>query len=247
MLVSAIIISLISLFTIFSLLQLFANKILKPIIDAHEKQKKFITNASHELKTPLTVITANNELLEMEYGENEYTQTITKQIVKLTTMTNTLVSLSKIDEMNTLEDMYEFSVTDAAYDIIQTYKKVLEKEFTYEIDENVTLLGNEKLIRDLITLILDNARKYSESYIKFSINKTKGKIHLVCENDTSNIEKGNLNHYAERFYRSDEIRGNVSSGSGIGLSLVKEIVEIHRGIMKIYSPDGKTYIININF
>ena len=247
MLVSAIIISLISLFTIFSLLQLFANKILKPIIDAHEKQKKFITNASHELKTPLTVITANNELLEMEYGENEYTQTISKQIVKLTTMTNTLVSLSKIDEMNTLEDMYEFSVTDAAYDIIQTYKKVLEKEFTYEIDENVTLLGNEKLIRDLITLILDNARKYSESYIKFSINKTKGKIHLVCENDTSNIEKGNLNHYAERFFRSDEIRGNVSSGSGIGLSLVKEIVEIHRGIMKIYSPDGKTYIININF
>jgi signal transduction histidine kinase len=82
MMISAMIISLLSLLTIFSLLRLFANKILKPIIDAHEKQKKFITNASHELKTPLTVITANSELLEMEYGENEYTQTINKQVAK---------------------------------------------------------------------------------------------------------------------------------------------------------------------
>ncbi len=245
MLVSAVIISLLTLFTIFSLLQLFASKILKPIIDAHEKQKKFITNASHELKTPLTVITANNELLEMEYGENEYTQTISKQVSKLTTMTNTLVSLSKIDEMNTLEDMSEFSLTDAVYDIVHTYKKVLEKEFTYDIEENVTLLGNEKLIRDLLTLLLDNARKYSTSYIKLSISKTKGKIHLICENDASNLTKGNLNHFAERFYRSDESRSTVSDGSGIGLSLAKEIVEIHHGSMKISSPDGKVCIINI--
>lgn len=246
MLVSAIIISLLSLLTIFSLLRLFANRILKPIIDAHEKQKKFITNASHELKTPLTVITANNELLEMEYGENEYTKTISKQVVKLTSMTNTLVTLSKIDEMNTLEDMYEFSFSDAAYDVVNLYKKVINKEFNYTITEGLTFFGNEKLIRDLLTILLDNARKYSTSFIKFSVTKSKGKIHITCENDSPNLEKGNLSHFAERFYRSDESRVSISDGSGVGLSLAKDIVEIHHGSMKIYSPDGEVCIININ-
>lgn len=245
MLVSATVISLLSMLTIFSLLRVFANKILKPIIDAHEKQKKFITNASHELKTPLTVITANNELLEMEYGENEYTKTISKQITKLTSMTNTLVTLSKIDEMNTLEDMSDFNIGDAAYDTVNIYTKIINKEFTYEIDENIMFFGNEKLIRDLFTILLDNARKYSTSYVKFSVNKSKGKIHIICENDAPNLEKGNLNHFAERFYRADESRVTIKDGSGVGLSLAKDIIEIHHGSMKIYSPDGEKCIINI--
>lgn len=245
MLVSATVISLLSLLTIFSLLRMFANKILKPIIDAHEKQKKFITNASHELKTPLTVITANNELLEMEYGENEYTKTISKQIAKLTSMTNTLVTLSKLDEMTTLEDMFEFDVSDAAYDVVNVYNKVITNKFTYDIVENITLLGNEKLIRDLFTILLDNARKYSTSFVKFSVSKSKGKIHIICENDAPNLEKGNLNHFAERFYRADESRVTIKDGSGVGLSLAKDIVEIHRGSMKIYSPDGNICVINI--
>lgn len=245
MLVSATVISLLSLLTIFSLLRLFSNKILKPIIDAHEKQKKFITNASHELKTPLTVITANNELLEMEYGDNEYTKTISKQVLKLTSMTNTLVTLSKLDEMNTLEDMSDFNVSDAAYDTINLYSKVINNKFTYDVQENLTLCGNEKLIRDLLTILLDNARKYSTSYVKFSINKYKSKIHITCENDAANLKKGSLDHFAERFYRSDESRVTTKDGSGVGLSLAKDIVEIHRGSMKIYSPDGEICIINI--
>lgn len=242
---SAILISLISLVTIFSILRLFANKILKPIIEAHEKQKKFITNASHELKTPLTVITANSELLEMEYGENEYTQTINKQIHKLTSMTNALVMLSKIDEMNTLNDMNEFSISDAAYDTVSEFVRVINKEFNFQIDEDVTYFGNEKLIRDLIRLILDNARKYSKTFVNFTVTKNKNKITITCINDADGLEKGNLIRFSERFYRTDESRVSVFDGSGIGLSLAKDIVEIHKGNLKIYSPDGQIYIISI--
>lgn len=245
MLISATIISLLSLLTIFSLLRLFANKILKPIIDAHEKQKKFITNASHELKTPLTVITANSELLEMEYGENEYTQTINKQVAKLTTMTNTLVTLSKLDEMNSVEDMYEFNLSDAAYDSINIYTKVINKNFEYVIEDDLVYYGNEKLIRNLFTILLDNARKYSKSFVRLNIKKSKGKIHIICENDADNLTKGNLNHFIERFYRADESRVNISDGSGIGLSLANDIVHMHHGNMKIYSQDGLICTINI--
>lgn len=246
MIASATIISIISLVTIFSLLGLFSNRILRPIIDAHEKQKKFITNASHELKTPLTVITANNELLEMEHGENEYTHTINKQVIKLTNMTNALVMLSKIDEMNTLNDLCEFSVSDATYDIINIYKNILcDVEFTYNIQEKVSYFGNEKLYRDLLTILLDNAKKYSLSYVHISLLKIKNRVHIVLRNDSDKIEKGNLNHYTERFFRADESRASAYSGSGIGLSLAKEIVEIHKGTMKINSPDGKEFIVDI--
>lgn len=242
----AILISLISLVTIFSILRLFANKILKPIIEAHEKQKKFITNASHELKTPLTVITANSELLEMEYGENEYTKTINKQINKLTNMTNALVMLSKIDEMNTLNDMSEFSLSDAAYDTACEYVRVINNEFNFQIDEELNYFGNEKLIRNLISIILDNARKYSKTFVNFTVTKSKNKIVMTCTNDSDGLVKGNLMNFSERFYRSDESRATVFDGSGIGLSLAKEIVEIHRGNMKIYSPDGQLFVISIN-
>lgn len=242
---AAILISLLGLFTIFSLLHLFSFRILRPIVDAYEKQKKFITNASHELKTPLTVITANSELLEMEYGENEYTKTINRQVTKLTNMTNNLVTLSKIDEITMLNDMSLFSLTEVAYDYVTEFEKVLDKKFTYQIDEGINYYGNERLIRNLFSILLDNARKYSISFVDLKVEKNKHKIHIICENDAENIEKGDLDYFTERFYRKEESRAKVLDGTGIGLSLAKEIALIHKGNIKITSPDGKTCLVHI--
>lgn len=242
---AAILISLLGLLTIFSLLQLFSLRFLRPIIDAYEKQKKFITNASHELKTPLTVITANSELLEMEYGSNEYTETINRQVSKLTSMTNTLITLSKIDEITMLNDFSQFSLTEVAYDYATEFEKVFCVKFDYQIQEEINYHGNEKLIRNLFSILLDNARKYSLSYVNLKVEKSKNKIHIFCENDSLNLEKGDLNFFTERFFRQEESRINVLDGTGIGLSLAKEITLMHKGSIKISSPDGKVCIVHI--
>ena len=242
---AAILISLLGLLTIFSLLQLFSLRFLRPIIDAYEKQKKFITNASHELKTPLTVITANSELLEMEHGSNEYTETINRQVSKLTSMTNTLITLSKIDEITMLNDFSQFSLTEVAYDYATEFEKVFCVKFDYQIQEEINYHGNEKLIRNLFSILLDNARKYSLSYVNLKVEKSRNKIHIFCENDSLNLEKGDLNFFTERFFRQEESRINVLDGTGIGLSLAKEITLMHKGSIKISSPDGQVCIVHI--
>ena len=242
---AAILISGLILLAIFSLLQLFSVKILSPISGAYEKQKKFITNASHELKTPLTVITANSELLEMEYGTNEYTETINRQVSKLTNMTNNLITLSKMDEITTLSDLSMFSLTEVAYDYATEFEKVFDVEFNYKIEENINCHGNERLIRNLFSILLDNARKYSVSYVNLKVEKAKHKIHIICENDAKNLKKGDLDYFTERFYRDEESRIHVLDGTGIGLSLAKEIASLHKGNIKISSPDGKICIVHI--
>ena len=238
-------ISFLILLAIFSLLQILSTKILRPISDAYEKQKKFITNASHELKTPLTVITANSELLEIEYGENEYTETINRQVAKLTNMTNNLIALSKIDEIASLNEHAVFSLTEVAYDYATEFSKVFDVNFNYEIEERINFYGNERLIRNLFSVILDNARKYSVSFVNLKVKKSKGKIHIIAENDAKNIKKGDLKVFAERFYRDEQSRIAAIDGTGIGLSLALEIVLLHKGNMKIYSPDGKVCILYI--
>lgn len=233
------------LLAVLGLLIIFSNRLVKPIAEAYEKQRKFITNASHELKTPLTVITANNELLEMEHGENEYTQNISKQINRLVTMTNSLVALSKIDEQSINATKNNFSLTDATYEIVTEYGKAITQEFKYDIQENVDYVGDERLIRQMLIAVIDNAKKYAKSYINFSLSVVKNQIIISIENDTTGIQEGNLTKYADRFYRSNDVRGSGIEGSGIGLSVVNEVVLLHKGTLKMYSPDGTIFKLEI--
>ena len=175
-------ISIFGLLVVFVMIYFFSGKILKPVSESYEKQKRFITDASHEIKTPLTIIDANTEVIEMMEGENEWTSSTRKQIARLTSLTEKLVFLSRMDEEATKLEMLEFSLSDAILDTAEPFKAVAQtkgKKLTIDVTDKILYTGDEKTIRQLVSILLDNAIKYS------------GCSSVSCEN--GNINKKNLN------------------------------------------------------
>lgn len=180
-------ISVFGLAVVFVMIYFFSGKILKPVSESYEKQKRFITDASHEIKTPLTIIDANTEVIEMMEGENEWTSSTRKQVARLTSLTEKLVFLSRMDEEATKLEMLEFSLSDAILDTAEPFKAVAGtkgKKLTIDVTNKILYTGDEKTIRQLISILLDNAIKYSgcssASFEKGNINK-------------KNLNKTNLN------------------------------------------------------
>lgn len=225
-----------------------SSKTVKPIVDSYNKQRKFITDAGHELKTPLTIIAANAEIMEIENGEDECIDAIKKQVARMTQMTKNLVTLSRIDEADLRNEMNEFSLTNTSIDIFESMKKVAinqGKEYTYSAENDLIYNGNERLIRELLLVIVDNAIKYSKSHININVSKKKNKLIVDIENDTNGLNKDEIKNYTNRFYRTDESRASSIEGSGIGLSIANEIVKMHKGEMKLSSEDGIEFKIKI--
>ena len=236
----SILISLIGVLAVFGALVPLSGKILKPVADSYDKQRRFITDAGHELKTPLTVISANNELIALEYGENESTQAISKQVAKMNSLVRDLIELSKLQERPRGE-MKDFSLSDALKDVADGFKKVIEsqgKVFESEIDE-ASYSGDEKMMRRVFSLVLDNAVKYSERYILLKLVNEGKSIKISIENDCPWQTERNLDEVFERFYRSAESRASDIGGSGIGLSVAKEIVELEKGKISARGEKGK--------
>ena len=245
-------ISLIGLFIVFLLVCFFSKAVTKPMAESYEKQKRFITDASHEIKTPLTIIDANTEILEMTHGENEWTESIRKQIGRLTSLTEKLVFLSRMDEENSKLEMEVFNISDAITDTAMPFKAVAAaKGKTLEINvlSDISYCGNETTIRQIVSLLLDNAVKYSSenSLIKVDFCVSgKSKV-LTVWNSVDKIEQGKLDYLFERFYRIDKSRNSKTGGFGIGLSVVQAIVTAHKGKISAKSEDGKsiTFVITL--
>ena len=222
------------LIIMFVLLYFFSDKILKPVREAYDKQKNFISNASHELRTPLTIISANNELIEMQGGSNEHTDNITKQIKKMNDMVAGLTLLSKVSDPDSLE-MKEINVSNIVEEACMNYEHLyneMKLNFEFDVQKDVVLKSNDKLFAQLIYILLDNASKYAKNNIKLSLRQNKDVITIQQENEVEKIQQGDLNHYSDRFYRGEDVRGNVE-GSGIGLSIAKDIVTLFKGKMNI--------------
>ena len=180
-------ISVFGLVVVFIMIYFFSGKILKPVSESYEKQKRFITDASHEIKTPLTIIDANTEVIEMMYGENEWTISTRKQVTRLTSLTEKLVFLSRMDEEATKLEMLEFSLSDAILDTAEPFKAVAGtkgKKLTIDVTDGILYTGDEKTIRQLVSILLDNAMKYSGCS---SVSFEKGNI------NKKNLNKTNLN------------------------------------------------------
>jgi signal transduction histidine kinase len=178
----------------------------------------------------------------MECGESQWLTGIKSQVSKLASLTEKLVVLSKMEEGIKLE-MSEFLLSDALFDTCGQYKSIsMSKGITFELDisEDLMMVGNEVEIRRCISLLLDNAFRYvnENGWVRVSAKKNTGNVEIKISNSASGIEKGSLDRWFDRFYRTDLSRNSDTGGSGIGLSVVKAIVLAHGGSVRAYSDNG---------
>ncbi|MEB3073243.1 sensor histidine kinase [Parvimonas sp. C2] len=233
--------------TLFSFI--LSKKAVAPMVQAYEKQNAFITDASHELKTPLAIINTSADVLEMENGESKWTGNIHKQINRLNGLIGNLISLTKLEESDDLEKL-DFSFSDVLNDCVmdvKDYATSLDKNIVTDIEDGISFKGNEKLIRQVIGILFDNAIKYAreKSDINVQLKKQNKKIVFTVENEADNLEIKNYNILFERFYRADSSRNSKTGGYGIGLSIAQSIVLKHKGKISADSVDGERIVFTV--
>ena len=189
-------------------------------------QKQFITDASHELKTPLTSISTSLDVIEIEHGEDEWTENIRNQTTRMTKLVGELVALSRLDEIKPLPAKENFSVSNAAWEIVEVYQpqaKAREKKFDVEIQDDVFMIGEKDAIQQMLSVLLDNAIRYSneKGEIRFSLKKSKNKVRIEVFNTCHFDTPPDVNRLFDRFYRPDSSRNSDTGGNGVGLAIAK--------------------------
>lgn len=246
---NSIIIGIVVLFLVALFSFLLSKKAVRPMVQAYKKQNAFITDASHELKTPLAIINTSADVLEMESGESKWTGNIHKQVNRLNGLIGNLISLTKLEESDDL-DRLEFSLSDTLDDCVmdvKDYALSLDKNIVTDIEKDISFKGDEKLIRQVIGILLDNAIKYAreKSDINVKLTKQNKKIVFTVENEADNLEIKNYNILFERFYRADSSRNSKTGGYGIGLSIAQSIVLKHKGKISADSFDGERIVFTV--
>ena len=245
-LLARILLALFGLAAVLVLLLILSKHIVRPVAESYEKQKQFITDAGHELKTPMTIISADADLAEMECGENQWLTDIRRQARRLTELTNDLIYLSRMEEEQPKLQCIEFPISDVAEEMAGSFQgpaKSQEKDFSTCIQPMLSFTGDEKNIRKLISILLDNALKYSPrgGRMELRLEKQGRALRLTVSNTVGQpLEREKLSHLFDRFYRTDQSRSSQTGGYGLGLSIARSIVLAHRGKIRAESPDGVT-------
>ena len=223
------------------LIFLLSKKAVKPIAESYEKQKQFVTDANHELKTPLTLILANLDIAETELGKNEWLEDIRSEGHRMTELVNQMVALSRMDEEEHPISVSEFSLGKLVFDTVSEFETLAKdsgRTITSSVDKEITYLGDEALLYRLIGILMDNAIKYCDQDGEVSVTLRRGRrVALTVENTYSAVGEIELHRLFDRFYRADKAR-RFTGGYGIGLSMAKAIVEKHKGEITAYKKDG---------
>ena len=232
---------------ILCILILVSEKVAKPFVEGYEKQRRFISNAGHDIKTPLTIINADAELLELEFGKSEWIDDIKKQSERMTALTTELIYLTKIDASHDIK-MIDFSLSDVIEEAVKSYSAVAATkniEIRAEIPSRLTCKGDENSIRKLINLLFDNATKYTPmgERIYVSLKSIGRNVHFKISNPAKDLTDDMTKRLFDRFYRSDAARSS-SGGFGIGLSVADAIVMAHKGKISA-KKDGDNLVIEV--
>ena len=277
---ASILMSVVGLLAVFAVICYFAGRIVKPVAESYEKQKRFITDAGHEIKTPLAIIKANIDVMKMDLediGEavntdegdaadstaaeplenvkeltgslNESLSDIDGQVDRLTTLTSDLVYLSRMEEGDNKPTMTEIPVSDIVYETAEPFSALAQersKVLDLDITPMLSMQGSTKEIEKLVSILLENAIKYSPKgdTVHLSLDKEGKNIVLEVRNKTLGpVTDDDLAHVFERFYRTDKSRNSEAGGHGIGLSMASAIVSLHNGKIRARSGDGTEFIV----
>ena len=233
-----------SIIVVFFLVVVFSGRAIRPYMENMERQKKFITDASHEIKTPLTSIGASAEALSMEIGENEWVANIKSQTGRLSKLVADLVTLSRLDEETPFFEKDRFSFSEAAWEVAESFRflaRAKQKNFSCQIEEDLDFYGDQASIQKMLSVLLDNALKYSCENGRIRLKIFKKHKHIVTEvwNDCESLEMDDPNRLFDRFYRPDPSRAYGTGGYGIGLSIAKAIAEAHHGRISVKFCKGE--------
>ena len=244
-------ISLAGILAVFLLLLLFSGRIVRPIAESYEKQKRFITDAGHELKTPITIIRADADVLESEREEeNEWITDIRRQTNRLAELTADLIYLSRMDEENAalrMEDVSLSALVEETADSFLSLARSRGKPLHSVVTPGLRMTGDEKALAKLLSVLLDNAMKYTPEggRVELSLARAGKNARLILKNNTLPMEKGSADRLFARFARGDSSRNSESGGFGLGLSIAKAVTEAHRGRIRAESEDGESLTVTV--
>lgn len=225
------------------LVTLFSKRAVKPVAESYDRQKQFVTDANHELKTPLTLIRANLDILEGETGPNEWLTDIREETELLSQLAGKLVTLARMDEETIPLEAHSFDLAEAVWDTVSCFGPAAEntgRELHCEAPSSLDYKGDEGAIRQLMSILLDNAVKYCDPQGIIQVTLTAGRHPvLTVDNTCSQVESLPLSRLFDRFYRADQAR-TYGSGFGVGLSIAKGIVEKHRGDITALKQNSNT-------
>lgn len=241
-------------FIVMLLLVIFiSKKAIRPIAENFEKQKQFVTDAGHELKTPLAIILANAEAMELYQGENKWSKNIIEQTVRLNGLMQNLLTLAKADESRNTLSMEKVSISTLVEESLQMFSepmKLKELDLYEQIDTGIYLKANKEQIQRLFSILIDNAVKYSVQSGNISVLlERRGKSFIFqIENVCEELPSCPPDKLFDRFYRADAARTQKNGGYGIGLSAAKTIAELYGGTIEAsYSqPDTITFTVTFS-
>lgn len=235
---------------VYFLFSLFLARIaLRPVEDSWKKQKQFVADASHELKTPLSVILANTDILASHKDETvesqmKWVENTRAEAVRMAELVNQLLFLAKNDDGLKVQ-MQDVNFSNCVEGIVLGYDAVFyekQHKFSYEVTPDVWVVGNEGQLKQLVTILLDNADKYSkgEGNITLRLQNNGKHCTLTVANDSEQLSEEQLSHLFDRFYTVDNSRNKNNGGNGLGLNIAQVICQTHNGSIRVSCENGRT-------